>query len=164
MKPRALFSLIVAVTAALILYAAIAGIGQADDPPAPEPAPPETVTVETVVQGKTAAGWHRVAGRYLTSVRSLNRKPAPWGGHSLERAFQCIHSHEGAWSDPSAPYWGGLQMDQGFQRKYGAWALSAFGTADRWPVSVQIAVAIRAWASGRGFAPWPNTARYCGLR
>jgi hypothetical protein len=38
-----------------------------------------------------------------------------------------------------------------------------YGTADHWPPAVQIAVAIRAYASGRGFYPWPNTARACGL-
>ena len=32
----------------------------------------------------------------------------------------CIHRHEGPWNDPNAPYYGGLQMDIGFQRTYGA--------------------------------------------
>lgn len=84
-------------------------------------------------------------------------------GSSLERAFLCIHSYEGSWTDPNAPFYGGVQMDLGFQRTYGGWALAAFGTADHWPVSVQLATAIRAKVSGRGFFPWPNTARYCGL-
>lgn len=54
-------------------------------------------------------------------------------------------------------------MDLIFQRTYGREFLRFFGTADKWPVSVQMAVAIRAYVSGRGFYPWPNTARYCGL-
>lgn len=81
----------------------------------------------------------------------------------LWRAFTCIHSHEGAWDDPNPPYWGGLQMDWTFMRTYGAEFLRAWGTADHWPPAVQIAVAIRAYLSGRGFWPWPNTARLCGL-
>jgi hypothetical protein len=81
----------------------------------------------------------------------------------LVRAFGCIHRHEGAWNDPRAPYWGGLQMDLAFQQHYGREYLRAFGTADRWPPALQIAVAIKAYLSGRGFAPWPNTARLCGL-
>ena len=82
---------------------------------------------------------------------------------SLWRAFLCIHRYEGAWNDHGAPYWGGLQMDYGFQVTYGREYLRAFGTADHWPPSLQIAVAIRAYLSGRGFSPWPNTARRCGL-
>src|SRR5688572_23539044 len=31
----------------------------------------------------------------------------------------CIHKYEGAWNDPNAPYYGGLQMDMSFQRSYG---------------------------------------------
>jgi hypothetical protein len=164
MKARTLTTPILAILAAVILWAAIGGIGAtaADDPPATTTIT-TTVTTETTIQGKTAAGWHRVAGRYLTSVRALNRRAPLWGGSWLEGAFGCIHSFEGRWTDPAAPYYGGLQMDVGFQRTYGDWALRAFGTADHWPISVQIATAIRAWASGRGFYPWPNTARYCGL-
>lgn len=166
MKARHLSNVILATLAAVILWAAIAGIGAADTPPAttttaptPDPAPP----VRELVQGKDARQWHRIAQRYLTSVRALNRQTPPWGAHWLENAFNCIHSHEGSWNDPGAPYYGGVQMDLGFQRTYGAWALRAFGTADHWPISVQIATAIQAYESGRGFYPWPNTARYCGL-
>lgn len=86
-----------------------------------------------------------------------------YGNNWIERAFLCIHSYEGSWSDPSAPYFGGVQMDVSFQRSYAPWALAAFGTADHWPVSVQLATAIRAYTAGRGFYPWPRTARACGL-
>ncbi len=79
------------------------------------------------------------------------------------RAFLCIHRHEGAWNDPNPPYYGGLQMDMAFQRSYGPEYLRRYGTADNWPPSVQIAVAYRAVRSGRGFYPWPNAARRCGL-
>lgn len=99
-------------------------------------------------------------------VRRGIRTPASitsWGATPLERAFLCIHGYEGAWDDPNSPYWGGLQMDGSFMRSYGREFFDAWGSADNWPVSVQMAVAIRAYLSGRGFYPWPNTARYCGL-
>jgi hypothetical protein len=92
--------------------------------------------------------------------RALKR--SPHGRHWIERAFLCIHEHEGGWRDPGSPYYGGLQMDLDFQRAYGREYLAAFGTADNWPVSVQLAVAIEAWTR-RGFGPWPNTRRRCGL-
>jgi hypothetical protein len=81
----------------------------------------------------------------------------------LYRSFLCIHQYEGSWTDPDAPYYGGLQMDWSFMQSYGGDYLRAWGTADHWPASVQIAVAMRAYLSGRGFNPWPNTARKCGL-
>jgi len=74
----------------------------------------------------------------------------------------CIHHHEGAWKDPSAPYYGGLQMDIEFQQTYGRTLLQAKGTADHWSPLEQMWVAERAYKT-RGFWPWPNTARYCGL-
>lgn len=75
----------------------------------------------------------------------------------------CIHRYEGSWADPNAPYYGGLQMDLSFQRTYGWNLLRRKGTADNWSPLEQMWVAERAHASGRGFYPWPNTARYCGL-
>jgi hypothetical protein len=80
-----------------------------------------------------------------------------------EAAWQCIHRYEGAWSDSDAPYYGGLQMDLSFQRSYGADLLRRKGTADHWTAVEQMWVAERAYRSGRGFYPWPNTARSCGL-
>ena len=85
------------------------------------------------------------------------------------REWLCIHSYEGAWNDPNAPYYGGLQMDLDFQRSYGWRLLYPKGpngpmvTADRWTPLQQIWVAVKAYRSGRGFYPWPNTARFCGL-
>jgi hypothetical protein len=75
----------------------------------------------------------------------------------------CIHRYEGAWNDPNAPYYGGLQMDMSFQRAYGPHLVRAKGTADNWTPLEQMWVAEKAHASGRGFHPWPNTARFCGL-
>jgi hypothetical protein len=82
----------------------------------------------------------------------------------LEDDFSCIHRYEGAWtSNTGNGYYGGLQMDLPFQHLYGGDFLARFGTADAWPVWAQLQAAARAYASGRGFAPWPNTARACGL-
>jgi len=74
----------------------------------------------------------------------------------------CIHRYEGSWADPGAPYYGGLQMDVEFQRTYGIEIYRAKGTADHWTALEQMWVAERAYRT-RGFWPWPNTARYCGL-
>jgi hypothetical protein len=60
-------------------------------------------------------------------------------------------------------YYGGLQMDISFQRTYGAEIYRRKGTANNWTALEQMWVAERAHRSGRGFYPWPNTARYCGL-
>lgn len=78
-------------------------------------------------------------------------------------AFACIHRYEGAWNDPGGPYYGGLQMDLAFQATYGHEYLHRWGTADHWPVWAQLAAAARARDSGRGYTPWPNSARVCGL-
>jgi hypothetical protein len=77
-------------------------------------------------------------------------------------AFLCIHSYEGSWTDSSGPYYGGLQMNLGFQRTYGRHLYLTKGTADNWTPLEQIWTAEKALRS-RGFWPWPNTARYCGL-
>jgi hypothetical protein len=76
--------------------------------------------------------------------------------------FLCIHRYEGSWTDTGAPYYGGLQMDVGFQQHYGRWLYATKGTADHWSPLEQIWTAEKALKS-RGFWPWPNTARYCGL-
>lgn len=77
--------------------------------------------------------------------------------------WECIHRYEGSWTDPNAPYYGGLQMDYSFQRAHGPDALARWGTADHWHPLTQMWVAERAYKSGLGFHPWPNTARFCGL-
>ncbi|HEY3462884.1 MAG TPA: hypothetical protein VGK62_05465 [Gaiellaceae bacterium] len=78
------------------------------------------------------------------------------------RDWMCIHRYEGSWSDPGSPYWGGLQMDLSFQETYGGWLLRHKGTAENWSPLEQIWVAVRA-SRVRGFSPWPNSARYCGV-
>ena len=80
-----------------------------------------------------------------------------------KRGWLCIHRFEGAWSDDGDPYWGGLQMDRGFMEFYAPKHLLAHGWANNWSPLDQMWVAERAYRSGRGYYPWPNTARYCGL-
>jgi hypothetical protein len=77
-------------------------------------------------------------------------------------AFLCIHHYEGSWTDAGGPYYGGLQMDLGFQGTYAPHLLRTKGTADHWTPLEQIWTAEKA-AKSRGFNPWPNTARFCGL-
>jgi hypothetical protein len=101
---------------------------------------------------KAVALWQRRAH----TARSRAQHPPHLG------AFLCIHHFEGSWTDAGGPYYGGLQMDLGFQRTYGGWLLRTKGTADHWTPLEQIWTAEKASRS-RGFWPWPNTARFCGL-
>ena len=78
------------------------------------------------------------------------------------RDWMCIHRYERSWSDRGSPYSGGLQTDLSFQQTYGGWLLRHKGTAENWSPLEQIWVAVRAFRV-RGFSPWPNTARYCGV-
>jgi hypothetical protein len=127
--------------------------------------------------------WQRVMGVRPTalgtrrlpalSVRQIKRLDAVWH-RTLDRAVReahhppnmgawlCIHRYEASWSDSGGPYYGGLQMDISFQSTYGGWLLHRKGTADHWSPLEQIWTAERA-ARARGFYPWPNSARICGL-
>lgn len=100
---------------------------------------------------------HRFWRRRLRALeRFASRPPHKSGWH-------CIHRFEGGWTDSGDPYWGGLQMDRGFMRTYAPRVLLRRGWADRWSPLEQMWVAERAHRSGRGFGPWPKTARFCGL-
>jgi hypothetical protein len=142
---------------------------------------PDVSILQRIIQRhrREAWRWERVMGRPLT--RELANAPAEveqrleaWRrlAFSMRRraqnpphktAWLCIHQHEGSWRDPNPPYYGGLQMDVQFQRTYGAVIFRIKGTADHWTPLEQMWAAERAHRSGRGFYPWPNTARYCGL-
>lgn len=79
-------------------------------------------------------------------------------------AWLCIKRREGPWNaNTGNGYYGGLQMDIAFQRRWGPDLLRAKGRAHRWLPIEQIWVAERAYRSGLRFRPWPNTARACGL-
>jgi len=99
-----------------------------------------------------------VLGRYRVQARRPLRL-------RLERfeAWVCIHRHEAAWNDRGDPYWGRCRWiadharlrPRHIRRHHG-------GLADTWTPAEQIVVAERAYST-RGFAPWPQTARSCGL-
>lgn len=111
---------------------------------------------------KRLRGW-RKSSRLVVRLRISLRAQVPLGASGLERAFLCIHGGEGSWTDPSKPYWGGVQMDVPFMKHYGRAFYDHYGTADHWTPAQQVVVAEIAYLSGRGFYPWPNTARACGL-
>jgi hypothetical protein len=116
---------------------------------------------------------HAESPTYLTWVRNH------WQRHARVAARQaknpphrdewlCIQRHERhpaqGWATYTGNgYYGGLQMDISFQRTYGSDLLRRKGTANNWTAVEQMWVAERAFRSGVGFYPWPNTARTCGL-
>ena len=110
---------------------------------------------------------------YLAWVRDLWKRRAERAARVAQRpphrsAWLCIHGFERqpgqGWATHTGNgYYGGLQMDLSFQRAYGSELLRRKGTANNWTAAEQMWVAERAYRSGRGFYPWPNTARSCGL-
>jgi hypothetical protein len=125
------------------------------------------------VDGKNVVWWaararangdaYRWQKKARVKLQRAMRQRVQVGSYGVAGGMLCIHTHEGAWNDPNAPYWGGMQMDMDFMRAYGGEFLTSMGTADNWPPFVQVAVAMRAYYSGRGFGPWPNTRRMCGI-
>ncbi len=121
--------------------------------------------------GRGSPHWRKPA--YRRWVRNVWRKRAAKErrrAHAIPRrsAWLCIYRHErnprqGWRTRTGNGFYGGLQMNISFQRTYGAHLLRRKGTADRWTPIEQMWVAERAYRSGQGFYPWPNTARYCGL-
>jgi hypothetical protein len=184
------FTLVFACACALAVFAAAVSLG-AEAPPAPTASAdtPATADVLELPQRQIQRQidryrhetwrWQRTMGNQLT--RKLRNPPADvfakisvWKQVAAKtrvraqnpphkREWLCIHRFEGSWADPNPPYYGGLQMDLGFQQRYGAHLLATKGTANRWTPLEQMWVAERAHRAGRGFYPWPNTARYCGL-
>jgi hypothetical protein len=84
-------------------------------------------------------------------------------------SWRCIRLHESAppypgWRTNSGNgYYGGLQFDRQFQVTYASWLYRSKGTAENWTALEQIWTAEFARTHGRGFAPWPRSARACGL-
>jgi|SRR5215211_7955048 len=112
----------------------------------------------TLAEGTSLERAHTIWRRRAVKLRRRFVAGPPHRG-----AWLCIHRYEGSWSDTGAPYYGGLQMDISFQQTYGSLLLRLKGTADRWTPLEQMWIAEKAYRSGRGFYPWPNTARACGL-
>lgn len=76
----------------------------------------------------------------------------------------CLHEHEGAWN-ATGFYEGGLQMDRTFSHSYGEDMYVKYSGQGpyAWSIYDQITVAQRAYDSGRGYGPWPNTRIMCGI-
>ncbi|HEX9282141.1 MAG TPA: hypothetical protein VF882_00005 [Gemmatimonadales bacterium] len=184
MRPYLLFIL----ACACALAGALGALAQ--EPP-PDPTPTTTTSQEEpdlverelqkIIDRYRHKVWHwqRVMGRRLT--RTLPNPPPDladrvpvwrrvatrtWS-HARHpphaAAWRCIQHFEAGWRDSGAPYYGGLQMDLGFQQTYGRYLLRKKGTAEHWTPLEQMWVAERALRADRGFYPWPNTARFCGL-
>lgn len=107
-----------------------------------------------------AVEWQRRTRRHLERRLQSFQRPVE---HLAQ--WTCIHEREGAWdANTGNGYHGGLQMDWGFMRTYGSDMLARYGgAAELWTPRDQMVVAERAHDAGRGFHPWPNTARACGL-
>jgi hypothetical protein len=102
---------------------------------------------------------------YLAHQRELRaHQSAPSGLPPHYNEWLCIHGYEGSWNaNTGNGFYGGLQMDYSFMQSYGGSLLASKGPASNWTPLEQMWVAERAYSSGRGFYPWPNTARQCGL-
>jgi Transglycosylase-like domain len=129
----------------------------------PRPLAPGTTRAERIAQ---LARWTAVA-RWLAArserVTGRERPAAERVPHYEE--LTCIAEHEsgGRWDiDTGNGYYGGLQMDVGFQQTYAPALYRDKGTADRWTPEEQMLAAGRA-VEARGFSPWSTTARTCGL-
>lgn len=102
--------------------------------------------------------------RALAARKAYRKERKRLQFQTLYEKWRCIHEHEGAWnSNTGNGYYGGLQMDTGFMHDYGREFIARWGYAHNWPVWAQLAAAERAYHSGRGFGPWPNTRRMCGV-
>lgn len=95
--------------------------------------------------------------RELAETRAQLRPVSPsW----LVQAFECIHSHEGAWTDDTGNgYEGGLQFGPSEWQRYGGrFAQHAYEATPAEQIDAGIA-----YYRVAGFNPWPHTAAMCGL-
>ncbi len=174
-------------TVLVLALSALAGEAPAETSDASAATVDRLAAVTEKVRDARAATWR---WQRLRAVRLARNSPLPRWTMSLEqrrailrvwrerlgkvrrraynppyhRVWLCIHRHEGPWTaNTGNGYYGGLQMDRTFQRQYAPRFLRRKGMAHRWKPIEQIWVAERARRSGRGFYPWPNAARMCGL-
>jgi hypothetical protein len=100
-----------------------------------------------------------VRNRALPSGCELARA---WGWH-YGSAASCVRSREGGLTsvNPAGPYYGWYQTDPNCQAAYGPEFYRRWGPGI-WPAYAQVLTAYRGWRV-RGWQPWPNTARACGL-
>ena len=114
---------------------------------------------------------HRAVVLWLDR-RASSRRAAPrcllaraWSWYRTG-STQCVVNGEGGWTsvNPTGKYRGRFQADADFARAYGpAYALARWGTlVNLWTPDAQVVMGFRGY-SARGWSPWPNTARACGL-
>lgn len=106
---------------------------------------------------KVAAVTAAVVSTFASTVHAAKARIFPrwWLNAAL-----CVHSHEGSWRDAGAPYYGGMQFDLGTWFANGGGRYAAY---PHWATPTQqLRVAYVTWQR-RGWYPWPNTARMCGL-
>jgi hypothetical protein len=137
------------------------------------PAQASTVTLTETYQGKSVIWWanravqaRRDANARGRTIRRLQRAQARESAHFFDwmQAAACVISKEGTWTTNTGNgYYGALQADLSFQRAYGWEHYRRWGTANQWPWWAQLEMGYRGWLF-RGWGPWPNTARACGLR
>ena len=115
---------------------------------------------------RLALYWLRVAARAKHRYLVV-RTSSPWSAAWYSGAI-CVHEHEGAWnSDTGNGYYGGMQFSES------SWLANGGGKYAPYAYEAsphdQLLVAYHYWDAGvsgpgRGsWAPWPNTARMCGL-
>ena len=125
---------------------------------------PSTVSRDEYERVKRKSARRLVGWRKAERQRERLKRAIRWRIDYVAAGLRCIHTLEGSWTAATGNgYFGGLQMDTSFQATYGGPLLRRFGTANRWPAEAQIAVGTVAYYAGRGWAPWPNTRRGCGL-
>ena len=178
----------------IVLAALVAGVAALAVPSAAPASgrntPAEELLIRIDKNRQETWRWQRLMRKPLTRASSSARRSTSiayrrwvldlWQGRAAEARLQaanpprkaawlCIYRHERdprqGWATRTGNgFYGGLQMDLSFQRIYAPELVRTKGTADRWSSVEQIWVAERAYRSGRGFSPWPNTSRACGLR
>jgi hypothetical protein len=107
------------------------------------------------------AMWRDRAAR-ARALSSVCESAAAWAWH-YGWAATCVRSKEGGLTsvNPAGPYYGWYQTDPSFQAAYGPEFYRQWGPGI-WPAYAQVLTAWRGWKA-RGWYPWPNTARECGL-
>lgn len=111
--------------------------------------------------------WRTLAEKRYKQYRAWQKKMASFQVLPPHNAgWECIHSKEGSWSDPNAPYYGGLQMSESWGSSRNRARLHLGGTANNWSALQQKWLAeleyrdhhySSAWMSGQ----WPNTYPPC---
>ena len=129
-------------------------------PPPPRPAATPQARRQQLAYWRSVADWLGARReRVRPSERPLSQRVPHYD------AWMCIARHEShaTWDIATGNgYYGGLQMDRQFQQYYAPDLYRSKGTADHWTAEEQMMTAEKA-VRERGFSPWPNTARMCGV-